>query len=128
MPVRDNPFTPGIKRTMASRIIGRGLGRVEVVTADTMIAFAAKAGIRRTADGTGSNSALHDRIAQASCRPGPRRAAFGAGRVRDDVVASTGGRQEPLVYGSLGGAEIATSELCWGAAPGPTAGHAPGPA
>jgi hypothetical protein len=28
------------------------------------------------------------------------------GRVRDDVLAMTGGRQEPFIYGSLGGATI----------------------
>jgi hypothetical protein len=33
------------------------------------------------------------------------------GRVRDDVLAMTGGRQEPFIYGSLGGATIALVPL-----------------
>src|SRR4051812_47194426 len=41
---RDNPFTPQMRRTTASRSIGRGLGRIDVVPPDTMIAFAARVG------------------------------------------------------------------------------------
>ena len=41
---RDNPFTRTMKRTMSSRSIGRGLAKVEPLTSDTLIAFAAKAG------------------------------------------------------------------------------------
>jgi uncharacterized caspase-like protein len=41
---RDNPFARAMKRTLASRSIGRGLARVEPDTSNTLIAFAAKAG------------------------------------------------------------------------------------
>ena len=41
---RDNPFAKNMKRTMASRAIGRGLAKVEPTSPNTVIAFAAKAG------------------------------------------------------------------------------------
>jgi uncharacterized caspase-like protein len=41
---RDNPFASRMKRTLGNRSIGRGLGRVDVLTADTLVGFAAKAG------------------------------------------------------------------------------------
>src|SRR5215475_5079645 len=41
---RDSPFAKTMKRTSASRGIGRGLARVQPAGPNTMIAFAAKAG------------------------------------------------------------------------------------
>jgi uncharacterized caspase-like protein len=41
---RDNPFDKTMKRTIASRAIGRGLAKVEPTSANTLIAFAARAG------------------------------------------------------------------------------------
>src|SRR5262249_47755944 len=41
---RNNPFVPAMKRTLASRTVGRGLAQVEPAMSDTLIAFAAKAG------------------------------------------------------------------------------------
>src|SRR5262249_32978228 len=38
---RDNPFVAKMKHTMGSRSIERGLGRVDVLTADTLVGFAA---------------------------------------------------------------------------------------
>ena len=52
---RDNPFTRSIKRSVNTRSIGRGLAKVEVLTSDTLIAFAAKAG-STAMDGDGKNS------------------------------------------------------------------------
>ena len=43
---RDNPFVRSMRRTIAGRSIGRGLAEVRVLSADTIIAFAAKAGSR----------------------------------------------------------------------------------
>ena len=40
---RDNPFMKSMRRTMASRSIGRGLARIELMTSDTLVAFAVKA-------------------------------------------------------------------------------------
>jgi hypothetical protein len=101
---RDNPFASGMKRTVANRSIGRGLGRVDVLTADTLVAFAARAG-STASDGSGPNSPYTTALLQHLVTPGLD-VRLALGRVRDQVLSSTGGRQEPFVYGSLGGAEI----------------------
>jgi hypothetical protein len=54
---RDNPFAKTMKRTIASRAIGRGLAKVEPTSPNTMIAFAAKAG-STASDGDSRNSPL----------------------------------------------------------------------
>src|ERR1700761_1985831 len=51
---RDNPFANSMKRTVASRAIGRGLAKVEPTMSDTLVAFAAKAGAVAS-DGEGAN-------------------------------------------------------------------------
>lgn len=98
---RDNPFVKTMKRTVASRGIGRGLAKVEPMTPNTLIAFAAKAG-STASDGDSQNSPFATALVKHLARPGldVRRA---LGFVRDDVLKSTGNRQEPYVYGSLGG-------------------------
>jgi hypothetical protein len=101
---RDDPFASGMKRTVASRSIGRGLAKVDVTTADTLVAFAARAG-STAADGDGSNSPYTSALLRHIATPGLD-VRLALGRVRDQVMASTAGRQEPFVYGSLGGAEI----------------------
>jgi uncharacterized caspase-like protein len=102
---RDNPFTRSMRRTSETRSIGRGLARVEPPSSDTLIAFAAKAG-STAADGTGSHSPFTTALLKNIVIPGlDLRLAFG--RVRDAVLASTGHRQEPFVYGSLGGTTVA---------------------
>lgn len=101
---RDNPFITTMKRTMASRSIGRGLAKVELTTTDTLIAFAAKAG-STASDGEGSNSPFTSALMKHIAEPGlDLRLAFG--RVRDDVLKSTNYKQEPFVYGSLGGSTV----------------------
>jgi uncharacterized caspase-like protein len=102
---RDNPFLRSMKRTVSNRSIGRGLAKVDVQTTDTLIAFAAKAGFT-AGDGEGSNSPFTVALLKHLTTPGlDLRLAFG--RVRDEVLRSTGNRQEPAVYSLLGGAEIA---------------------
>lgn len=99
---RDNPFARDMKRTMASRAIGRGLARVEPTTSDTLIAFAARAG-STAADGQGQHSPFTSALIKYIAVPGlDLRIAFG--RVRDEVLKKTARKQEPFVYGSLGGA------------------------
>jgi uncharacterized caspase-like protein len=101
---RDNPFQKTMKRTMSSRSIGRGLGKVEVATSDTLIAFAAKAG-STASDGDGRNSPFTTALLDNIAVPGlDLRIAFG--RVRDEVLRITGSKQEPFVYGSLGGTNV----------------------
>jgi len=102
---RDNPFTRSMKRTIASRSIGRGLAKIEVVTSDTLIAFAAKAG-STAADGDGKNSPFTIALLNHLATPGLD-LRLSLGRVRDEVLNATKGRQEPFVYGSLGGSTVA---------------------
>jgi uncharacterized caspase-like protein len=101
---RDNPFAKTMKRTVASRGIGRGLAKVEPATPNTMIAFAAKAG-STAADGD-KNSPFAAALVEYLPKPGlDLRKAFGF--IRDDVLKNTGNQQEPYVYGSLGGNDVA---------------------
>jgi uncharacterized caspase-like protein len=98
---RDNPFSRSMKRTVASRAIGRGLARIETTSPNTLIAFAAKAG-STASDGDGKSSPFTSALVRHITKPGlDLRKALGY--VRDDVLKSTGNRQEPYVYGSLGG-------------------------
>jgi uncharacterized caspase-like protein len=102
---RDNPFAKSMKRSVASRSIGRGLAKIEPAMSDTLIAFAAKAGAVAS-DGDGQNSPFAAALVKYIAEPGlDLRLAFG--RVRDEVLKTTGYRQEPFVYGSLGGETMA---------------------
>jgi uncharacterized caspase-like protein len=101
---RDNPFAKTMKRTIASRAIGRGLAKVEPTSPNTMIAFAAKAG-STASDGDSRNSPFAVALVEHLPKPGlDLRRAFGF--VRDDVLKNTGNKQEPYVYGSLGGNDV----------------------
>lgn len=101
---RDNPFTKIMKRTVAARAIGRGLAKVEPTSPNTMIAFAAKAG-STASDGDSKNSPFATALVERLPTPGlDLRKAFGF--VRDDVLKNTGYKQEPYVYGSLGGEDV----------------------
>jgi uncharacterized caspase-like protein len=101
---RDNPFARSMKRTMASRAIGRGLAKVEPTSPNTLIAFASKAG-STASDGDGKNSPFTSALVKHVTKPGlDLRRAFGY--VRDDVLKSTGNKQEPYLYGSLGGDDV----------------------
>jgi Caspase domain len=98
---RDNPFGVNMKRQVAARTVSRGLARVEPGGTDTLIAYAAKAG-STAEDGQGDHSPLTTALLDNLTVPGlDIRLAFG--RVRDEVMKITGNRQEPFVYGSLGG-------------------------
>jgi len=98
---RDNPFVKTMKRTVATRALGRGLAKVEPNSPNTLIAFASKAG-STASDGDGKYSPFTAALVKYVTKPGlDLRKAFGY--VRDDVLKSTGKRQEPYVYGSLGG-------------------------
>ena len=98
---RDNPFAKSMKRTVASRAIGRGLAQVEPGRSNTLVAFAAKAG-STAADGDGKNSPFTAALVKYLPKPGlDLRKAFGF--ARDEVLKVTGNKQEPFIYGSLGG-------------------------
>lgn len=101
---RDNPFAKKMRRMLAVRAIGRGLAGVEPSQPNTLVAYAAKGG-STASDGGGKNSPFASALIKHLTTPGLGvRRAFGY--VRDDVLAATGNRQEPFVYGSLGGDEV----------------------
>jgi len=103
---RDNPFVTTMRRERktASRAVIAGLGKVEPTSTDTLIAYAAKAGSTAD-DGTGEHSPFTTAVLRNLPVPGlDVRLAFG--RVRDEVLKATANRQEPFVYGSLGGGNI----------------------
>jgi Caspase domain len=101
---RDNPFVTNMKRRFATRSVSAGLAKVEPTTADTLIAYAARAG-STAADGTSEHSPYTTALLHNLMIPGVDiRLAFG--RVRDEVMSITGQSQEPYVYGSLGGRAV----------------------
>jgi hypothetical protein len=103
---RDNPYERTMRRRQTTRAAakGGGLGAVEPTTSETLIAYAAKAGATAE-DGDGANSPFAAALVKHLPVPGlDIRLAFG--RVRDDVLKRTGNRQEPFVYGSIGGEPI----------------------
>jgi uncharacterized caspase-like protein len=101
---RDNPFAQRMKKTLATRAIGRGLAKVEPASPNTLIAYSAKAG-STAQDGAGNDSPFTTALANHLTTPGlDIRRAFGF--VRDDVLKTTNNRQEPYVYGSLGGDDV----------------------
>jgi uncharacterized caspase-like protein len=101
---RDNPFVKTMKRTIGNRALGRGLAKVEPTSPNTLIAFASKAG-STAADGDSKNSPFTSALVKHIATPGlDLRRAFGY--VRDDVLKTTGNKQEPYVYGSLGGDDV----------------------
>jgi uncharacterized caspase-like protein len=122
---RDNPFAKSMKRTVASRAIGQGLAKVEPTSPNVLIAYSAKAG-STAADGDGKNSPFTIALSKHLTTPGlDVRRAFGF--VRDDVLKSTGNRQEPFVYGSLGGEDVPLVPAPARAAAAPAATPAPNP-
>jgi hypothetical protein len=103
---RDNPFSRTMKQQrMASRGISAGLTAAEPTSINTLVAYAAKAG-SQAEDGNGDHSPFASALMDNLFVPGlDVRLAFG--RVRDEVLKKTGNRQEPFVYGSLGGGNVA---------------------
>nr|GAJ36160.1 hypothetical protein BDOA9_0153760 [Bradyrhizobium sp. DOA9] len=104
---RDNPFVGTMKRerrNLTTRAVSGGLGKVEPTMTDTLIAYAAKAGSTAD-DGDGDHSPFTTSVLKNLPVPGlDIRLAFG--RVRDEVLKATANRQEPYVYGALGGGTI----------------------
>lgn len=103
---RDNPFQAQMARSLGTRsaLVGRGFARIDDIEADTLIAFATKAD-SIAEDGNGSHSPYTAALLQHLATPGLSLERM-FGKVRDSVVEATGGRQQPFVYGSLGGDPI----------------------
>ena len=95
---RENPFAASMQRAGATRSIGRGLARVEP-SGETLVAYAAKEGTVAS-DGEGRNSPYSAALLKHLEEPGLE-VGLMFRKVRDAVLAATGGVQEPFVYGSL---------------------------
>jgi formylglycine-generating enzyme required for sulfatase activity len=115
---RNNPFIGSMQR--GTRSVGRGLVRVDPPAADTLVAFAAKEGTVAD-DGLGKHSPFTAALLKHLTTPGLD-IRLALGEVRDEVRAATQRKQEPFVYGSLGGKTIALVS-----APPPAAPPLPAP-
>jgi len=105
---RDNPFTGTMSRAKPTRgPLNRGLARVDesAITTDTLVAFAAKAG-STASDSIGAHSPFTEALLARLPTPGLD-VGMAFRFVRDDVLASTDSKQEPFLYGSLGGGTFA---------------------
>ena len=100
---RENPFLNRMKMTYASRSVSRGLARIEPEN-NSLVAYAAKGG-QIAQDGGGEHSPFTAALMKHLPVPGLD-IRLALGRVRDDVYKSTASKQEPFVYGSLGGDSV----------------------
>lgn len=102
---RDNPFTRSMRRVSGTRgLASRGLADIEV--AGTLVLYAQRAG-QTALDGTGVGA--DSPFATAFAARLPERGVdirLLVSQVRDDVLATTGGKQEPFSYGSLPGVSL----------------------
>jgi hypothetical protein len=99
---RDNPFANQMRRSVATRSVGRGLTNVEP-EAGTLVVYAAKHG-QVALDGDGGNSPFVTALTKRIMTPGLEvRRLFD--HVRDDVLEMTNRAQQPFSYGSLPGSE-----------------------
>jgi Caspase domain len=102
---RDNPFVARLQRSVSTRAAPKsGLAKLDDVSADTLVAYAAKEG-SVSYDGAASNSPFAAALLKHITEPGLD-IRIALGRVRDEVLHTTAGRQEPFIYGSLGGSII----------------------
>jgi tetratricopeptide (TPR) repeat protein len=97
---RDNPFLNQMRRSVATRSLGRGLGSVEP-DSGVLVAYAAKHG-QVALDGDGSTSPFATALVKRLATPNLEISMLFR-LVRDDVLTATAKRQEPFVYGSLPG-------------------------
>jgi hypothetical protein len=96
---RDNPFVHSMTHALAAtRSLSVGLATIEPEGA-TLVAFAAKHG-QTAMDGAGSTSPFVAALIKNIETPGLEINVLFR-KVRDDVLAATGKRQEPFTYGSL---------------------------
>lgn len=100
---RNNPFIRSMKKTLGTRSVGRGLVKVEP-SVGTLIGYAAKEGTTAD-DGIGSHSPFTQGLLKYIEQPGLE-IQFMFRKVRDHVLKTTNGRQEPFAYGSLPGRQI----------------------
>ena len=95
---RDNPFVASMRQAQGTRSIGRGLGRVKPVS-QTLVWYAAEEN-QVALDGKGRNSPFSAALLAHMETPGLEVMDLFR-EVRDTVLASTTGDQEPFMYGSM---------------------------
>ena len=99
---RDNPFEKSMQRTMAVKLVSKGLSNIEP-EAGFMVVYAAKHG-ETALDGDAANSPFAVALARDIREPKiDVRKLFDI--VRDDVWNATKHQQQPFTYGSLPGRE-----------------------
>jgi tetratricopeptide (TPR) repeat protein len=99
---RDNPFAPTMQRTIALRLVDKGLSNIEP-GAGFMVVYAAKHG-ETALDGEGADSPFAVAVARDIREPRVEvRKLFDI--VRDDVWTASRHRQQPFTYGSPPGRE-----------------------
>ena len=99
---RDNPFETSMRRTMAVKLVNKGLSNIEP-EAGFMVVYAAKHG-ETALDGDSTNSPFATALARDIMEPKVEvRKLFDI--VRDDVWKATNRQQQPFTYGSLPGRE-----------------------
>jgi tetratricopeptide (TPR) repeat protein len=97
---RDNPFAPTMQRTIALKLVDKGLSDIEP-SAGFMVVYAAKHG-ETALDGDGVDSPFAVAVARDVQRPRVEvRKLFDI--VRDDVWDATKHQQQPFTYGSPAG-------------------------
>ena len=93
------------EETARSASEGQGLGRVDVQPPNVLLAYATRAGSVSYDGPEGANSPFAAALADSVSKPDIEiTRAFR--EVRDRVLAATGGRQEPFIYGSLGSQDL----------------------
>ena len=99
---RDNPFAPTMQRTMALKLVDKGLSNIEP-EAGFMVVYAAKHG-ETALDGEGGDSPFAVALARDIREPRVEvRKLFDI--VRDDVWSASKHQQQPFTYGSPPGRE-----------------------
>jgi tetratricopeptide (TPR) repeat protein len=94
---RDNPFAPTMQRTIALKLVDKGLSNIEP-SAGFMVVYAAKHG-ETALDGEGTDSPFAVAVAHDIKEPHIEvRKLFDI--VRDDVWTATRHEQQPFTYGS----------------------------
>jgi hypothetical protein len=101
---RENPFLHVEGGMATKRVSLKGLVPLESTGTNTLVAYAAKAG-SVSFDGAGANSPFTTALLKYIAEPGLD-IRIALGKVRDEVLATTGNAQEPSIYGSLGGSNI----------------------
>jgi hypothetical protein len=99
---RDNPFEKTMRRTIALKLVGKGLSNIEP-EAGFMVVYAAKHG-QTALDGDAGNSPFATALARDIREPKVEvRKLFDI--VRDDVWTASKHQQQPFIYGSPPGRE-----------------------